>query len=199
MLSLDDYGAIFAVIGLVGVLLLASPTLGFVLHFSGSEPFSELYILGPGHMAEGYPFNVKAGEEYGVYVGVANHMGLSSYYLVCVKFRNQSEPLPNVTEGSPSPLPAIYMYRVFVEDGGSWETFLRFSFSGVSRFGNQCLVESLTVNDFTFTVNKWALWDSANKGFYYQLFIELWIYDLEYGGFRFHNRFVSLWLNMSVS
>lgn len=197
MLSLDDYAAVFAVAGLVGVLLLASPTLGFILHLSSSEAFSELYILGPGHMAEGYPFNVKAGEEYGVYVGVGNHMGVSSYYLVCVKLRNQSDPLP--TAGSPSPLPSIYELRVFVEDGGSWEKFLRFSFSGVSRFGNQCLVESLKVDDFTFTVNKWALWDPGNRGFFYQLLIELWIYDLEYGGFRFHDRFVSLWLNMSVS
>ncbi|MBS7635388.1 DUF1616 domain-containing protein [Candidatus Bathyarchaeota archaeon] len=199
MLSLDDYAAIFAIIGLAGVLLLASPTLGFVLRLSGSERFSELYILGPEHMAEGYPFNVRAGEEYGVYVGVGNHMGSSSYYLVYVKFRNQSDPLPNVTAGLPSPLPAVYEHRVFVEDEGVWESFLRFSFSGVSRFGNQCFVESLNVNGSAFTVNKTAFWDAANRGYYYQLFNELWIYDPEYGGFRFHNRFVSLWLNMSIS
>jgi len=75
MLNIEDYRLIFASVGLIGVLLFASPTLGFLLHLPGGERFSELWILGPSHMIEGYPSKVKVGESYLVYVGVGNHMG----------------------------------------------------------------------------------------------------------------------------
>ena len=197
MLRLEDYKAVFATLGLIGVLLFASPTLGLVLRLPGGEKFSELWVLGPGHMAEDYPFNVKAGEDYLVYVGVGNHMGSSAYYVVYVKFRNQSEPLPNATAGMPSPLPPLYEYRAFIENDESWEHPLNFSFSNVSFNENGCLVGNLTVNDVVFNVDKVAGWDAENSGFYYQLFIELWIYNVEPAAFEFHNRFVGLWLNMT--
>jgi hypothetical protein len=197
MMQLDDCKVMFCVVGLAGVLLLASPTLSFVWHLPGGERFSEFWILGPGHMAEDYPFNVKADELYSIYVGVANHMGSSSYYTAYVKFRTQSEPLPNVTAGTPSPLSPLYEYRAFLEDGATWEVPLTFSFSGVSFFNNQSLVTSLTVDDHAFGVDKSASWDGENNGYYYQLFLELWIYQVGSDAFEFHNRFVGLWLNMT--
>ena len=197
MLKLEDYRVVFVAAGLIGVLLFASPTVGLVLHLPGGERFSELWVLGPGHMAEDYPFNVTAGVSYLVYVGVGNHLGSSSYYLVYVKFRNQTEPLPNATAGTPSPLSPLYEYRVVVQDGKTWEAPLTFSFSRVSRFENKCLVEALTINDVMFAVDELAMWDVNGTGYYYQLFLELWIYSLESESFQFHNRFVSRWLNMT--
>jgi uncharacterized membrane protein len=192
MLKIEDYKAVFATVGLVGILLFASPTLGFVLHLPGGEKFSELWILGPTHMAEDYPFNVRAGENYLVYVGVGNHMGSSAYYIVYLKFRNQTAPLPNATAGTPSPLNATAEYRIFLQGGESWEAPLTFSF-----IGNQSVIQSLIVNNVEFAVNKTALWDVENNGYYYQLFMELWIYNIEFQALEFHNRFVGLWLNMT--
>ena len=149
-------------------------------------------------MAEDYPFNVAAGGEYAVYMGVGNHMGSSSFYNVRVKCRNQSEPLPNATVGTSSPLPTLYEEMVFVEDGGTWETSLNFSFTGVSFSGNHCQVKSLRINGFTFDMDKTVLWDEENRGFYYHLFIELWIYWVESDAFEYHNRFVGIWLNMTA-
>jgi len=197
MLKLEDYKVVFATLGLVGILLFASPTLGLVLRLPGGEKFSELWVLGPGHMAEDYPFNVGADVNYLVYVGVGNHMGCSAYYVVYVKFRNQTESLPNATAGTPSPLPPLFEFCVFVEDGKSWEAPLRFSFSNVSFSENRSFVESLMMNGVTFNVDKSASWDVENNGYYYQLFIELWIYNVEPAAFEFHNRFVGLWLNMT--
>lgn len=37
------------------------------------ESFTELYILGPGGMAEGYPRNLTVGEDASVIIGIANH------------------------------------------------------------------------------------------------------------------------------
>jgi hypothetical protein len=168
-----------------------------VLHLPSGERFSELWILGPGHMAEGYPFNVRAHVSYLVYLGVGNHMGSSAYYGVYVKFRNQSEALPNATAETPSPVPSLYEYRVFLEDGKSWEAPLTFSFSDISIVENRSTVGSLAINDFSLSVDKPALWDVENNGYYYQVFMELWIYDASSGAFQFHNRFVGIWLNMT--
>jgi len=199
MLKLYEYRNIFIAVGLAGFLLLASPSLALVLHLPASERFSELWILGPEHMAEGYPFNVRADATYLVYLGVRNHMGSSAYYSVYVKFRNQSEPLPNSTTGTPSPLWTLYEYRVFLEDGRSWEAPLTFSFSNVSVVENRSIVGSLVINDFSLSVDKSALWDADGKGYYYRVFMELWIYDASSGAFQFHNRFVGIWLNMTVA
>jgi len=197
MLKIEDYKAVFASVGLIGILFFASPTLGLVLRLPGGEKFSELWILGLGHMAEDYPFNVKAGEDYLVYIGVGNHMGSSAYYVVYVKFRNQSEPLPNATAGTPSSLLPLYEYRVIVQDGKTWEAPLTFSFPYVSRFENQCVIEALIINNVTFSIDKSTAWDVNNTGYYYQLLIELWIYNVESEDFVFHNRFVGIWLNMT--
>jgi hypothetical protein len=198
-MDIKEYRTLFVVVTLVLALVAASPALSVVVPFQvASERFSEIWLLGPGHMAEDYPFNVVADESYLVYVGVGNHMGSSAYYMIYVKFRNQTEVLPNATAGTPSPVPPLYEYRVFVEDGETWEAPLSFSFSGVSFFENRSLVESFTVNDGVFEVDKLAFWDSENNGFYYQVFVELWIYRAESNGFEFHNRFVGLWLNMTA-
>jgi hypothetical protein len=199
MLKIEDYKIIFTAVGLVGALLFASPTLSLVFHLPLVEGFSELWILGPEHMAENYPFNVRAEESYLVYIGIGNHMGSSAYYAVYVKFRNQTEPLPDDKAGKPSPLEPLYEYRVFLKDGDSWEFPLNFSFSNISFLDNQSLAGTIRINDAAFNVDKPALWDANYTGYYYQLFFELWIYDVEAEAFQFHNRFVGIWLNMTFS
>jgi hypothetical protein len=198
-MKLEDYKIVFVALGLIGVLILASPIPGLVLHLPGGEKFSALWVLGPGHMAEDYPFNVTVGVNYLVYVGVGNHMGSSAYYVVYVKFRNETEPLPNMTTGAPSVLAPLYEYRVFLEDNGSSEVPLTFSFSNVSSVGGQSTVGNLTINGVPFGVDKPVSWDAVNSGYFYQLFIELWIYNPASDGFSFHNRFVSRWLNVTAS
>jgi len=165
----------------------------------GSERFSEFWLLGPWRMAEGYPFDVGVDETYSVFVGVGNHMGGSEYYMVCVKFRNSTQSLPDVNGSLPSILPPLYEYRFFVGDGESWESRLTFGFEAVSLVGDVVFVGDIVVDGVVFGVDASAGWDSEFSGFYFQLFFELWRYDVTSQGFRFHNRFVGLWLNMTVS
>lgn len=201
-MRIADYKLIFIGVGLVGILLIATPALGMVVHLPGEEPFSELYILGPGHMAENYAFkvNVTSGKNYSVYLGVGDHLGFwsSAYYLLYVKFRNMSDPLPNSTLAVPSSLPPLYEYRVVLKDGRSWEAPLSFSFSDVSFSENKSRVGVLQINGVEFNVSKESSWDTRFRGFYYQLFVELWIYDAKFQTFYYHNRFVSLRLNMTA-
>jgi len=197
MWSLNDWKAVFVAVGLIGVLGFSLFSVVLFARGPPGEVFSELYALGPGHMAEGYPFNVSEGGSYMVYLGVGNHMGSSVYYEVCVKFRNSSESLPNATSGESSSLPVLYRYRVFLGDGGVWEAPLNFSLLNVGFDGNVSSVGRLDVDGVVSDVNKIAMWDNETKGFYYQVFVELWRYDVTTSRLGFDNRFVSLWLNVT--
>jgi hypothetical protein len=199
MWSLDDCKLVFIALGLVGVLVCSVPAASVFVRLPGGERFSELYMLGPGRMAEDYPFNVQAGRDYLVYLGVVNHLGGAEYYSVVVKLRNASEPLPNGTSVTPSPVPVLYRYSVFLVEGQSWEGALSFGFDGVVFGENVSLVSKVLVNDAAVPVDKVAAWDAVNSGYYYQLVVELWLYNATSRSFGYHNRFLSRWLNMTGS
>jgi len=198
--NLEEYHTLFIVGTLVLALVAASPAVGVVVPFGGgSERFSEFWLLGPSHMAEGYPFNVTAGEDYRVFVGVGNRMGGSEYYSVCVKFRNSSQSLPDITGSEPSVLPTLCEYLFFVGDGEVWEMPVTFGFGDVVVEGDFLVVGDVTVDGVVFPVDVSAVWDVERGGCFFQLFFELWRYDVVSESFRFDDRFVGLWLNMTGS
>ena len=199
MVKLEEYKLVLAVVGLIGVLLLASPVIAAVVRFPGGEQFSELYVLGPGHMAENYPYSVVPGRTYSVYVGVGNHLGSSAFYVLYVMFQNRSDTLPNATTGAPSPSQPLYEYRFAVTDGNVWENFLSFSVSNTSISANQSMIRQLTVNDVGFDVDKPSVWDSNSTSYYYRLVLELWLYDSASNSVQFNSRFVYLQLNLTQS
>lgn len=198
-MSLEDLKLTYMLACFALGLIILSPTLGMILRLPAGERFSELWILGSNHMAEDYPFNVKAYSPYNVTLGVANHMGSLEYYRIYVKFRNQTEPLPNSVNGTPSPLNPIFEYQLFLRDGEEWEKTIIFSFEGAPSESGSFTVSNIVFDGYVLNVNKTTLWDEVNKGFYFQLFFELWIYDAGVSDFLYHNRFVGFWLNMTSS
>jgi hypothetical protein len=178
-------------------LIFLSPTLAVIVPVPEGQKFSELWILGPTHMMEGYPFNVSAGETYKVYLGVGNRIGHLGYYRVYVKVRTQSELSPNSSSGAPSSLESLFEYNVFLRDNETWEREFSFSFEGVSFEENTCRVSKVLVGDYAVDLNKVAVWNDTSNAFYYELFFELWIYNVASQSFQFNNRWVGLWLNMS--
>jgi hypothetical protein len=198
--NLEEYRILFLVVTLGLALVAAYPALAMVVPFTGgSEEFSEFWLLGPSHMAEGYPFNVTAGEEYSVFVGVGNHMGGSEYYMVCVKFRNSTQSFPDVDGSVPSSLPTLYEYRFFVGDGEVWESPVTFGFQNVSVEDGVLSVDDVMINGMVFPVDASTSWDSEGVGYFFQLFFELWRYDTLLKSFRFHDRVVWLRLNITGS
>lgn len=199
LMSLDDVKSLYVLSCFVLCLIILSPTFAVFLFFPSGERFSELWVLGSGHMAEDYPFDVEAGGVYRIYLGIGNRMGDLRYYRVYVKFRNQTEALPDVSNGMPSVLDPVFEYRLFLRDSETWEREVLFSFEGVSFEGNVCRVSGLVVGGCALSVDKYVLWDEVNRGFYFQLFFELWLYDASVSDFRYHDRFVGIWLNMTAS
>ena len=199
-MNLEEYRALFLVVTLGLTLLAASPVLCMVAPFQeGSKKFSEFWLLGPSHLVEDYPFNVVAGEMYNVVVGVGNNLHCSEYYLVTVKFRNITQPLPDANSFSPSSLPALYEFRFFVEDKEVGESPVTFGFQDVSVDDDVLSVGDVIINDMVFPVDASTRWNSENSMFYFQLFFELWRYDVDSHSFMFHDQFVYITLNMTAS
>jgi hypothetical protein len=192
------YRTIFFAVGLVGILIFASPTISLYLKLPSSEPFSTVYFLGPDQTFNSIPFNVKSNVTYTVYLGIENHEGAVGYYEGLVKLRNDTEPLPNATLGAPSTLPVVYQYNVFLLDGQAWEAPLKFRINSVNTDGLS-QIQSITINNIDFTVNKTAAWDSEDNGFYYELFAELWAFNPSDSGFHFDNRCVHFYLNVTAA
>jgi hypothetical protein len=197
--NLEEYRTLFMVATLGLALVAASPALGVVLPEVGSERFSEFWLLGPNHMIGDYPSNVVSGEVYNVFLGVENHMGGSEYYRVYVKFGSGSEFLPDIDGGVPSVLSPLYEWQFFVGDGGVWESAVTFGFEDVVVEGDVLSVGGVVVDGEGFPVDVSVVWDSEKGGYFFVLFFELWCYDVEYDSFRFDDRFVGLWLNMTAS
>ena len=188
---------IFLAVGLISVLLFASPTIGLLVKPPSGEQFSEFYLLGPHHMLENYPYNIGVGQNYSMYVGVVNNLGSTAYYTVYLKFRNQTDPLPNAAYGTPSALEPIYEYQFCLSNGERWEVPLMFSVWEASTNSNKSTVNQLLINGLVFNVNKSAAWDANNSGFPYGLVYELWVYNTTISAVQFHNRYVSLRLNLA--
>jgi len=178
-------------------LLLLSPTLAIIIKLPEPERFSQIWILDSDHTTENYSYNVRANEAYRVYVDVGNHMGGLEYYMVYVKFRNQTDPLPNETAGTASPLSPLYEYRFLLQHGQSFEAPLTFSFHGLSFFNGYCFVENVTVNELGLSIGKSVLWNVNSTSYECQFFFELWMFNAEFGAFEYQNMFVTMGLNMT--
>jgi len=178
-------------------LIFLSPSLAMIVHFPEGEKFSELWILGSTHQMNDYPFNVSQGVSYHVFLGLGNQMGSLEYYSIRVKLRNQSEPMSDNSAGTPSGLPTAYEYRLFLRNNSTWEKEFSFSFNDVSFEGNLSRISAVSIDGHPINVNKIALKDQRDNGFYYEMFFELWIYNSTASAFQFHNRTVGFWINLN--
>jgi len=198
-MKLKDYKLVFVAVGLIGVLLIATPAIAGAIHLPGGEQFSELYLLGPNQMAANYPSNIAIGQNYSVYVGVGNQLGSSAYYVLYVKLGNETDPLPNNALGTPSSLQPLFEYQFSIQNSVNWESLLNFSVSSASISGNNSHINTLQINGVTFNVDKPAMWDSNSAKFKYQLLFELWSYNVQTGSVGFNDRYVNLQLNLTIN
>jgi hypothetical protein len=182
----------------------ASPALSRLLVYPRTDFFTELWLLGSNNMAEDYPYNITQGQSYNVSLGIGNQFGYMAYYLVEVKFRNSTQSEPSSfgppSNQTPSSLPSLYNATAFVADQATWELPITFSFGfkydqALSRVEFTDIVFNNVVLSLT---NYVSAWNSTRRDFFGNLFFELWIYNRTTSVFQYHQRFVSLVLNMTV-
>lgn len=204
-MSLGDYRVLFLVVTAVLALIVVSPALSRLLVLPRTEFFTELWMLGPDRVAEDYPFNISRNQDYGVFLGVGNRLGYCGYYLVEVKFRNQSQPAPTsfgpIETRVASSLPSLFNITAFVADEAVWELPLQFSFDYVWDEGRSKVdFLGLRLNDVWLNMTDYTVsWDPDKREFRGFLFFELWLYNVSSNVFQYHGRFVGLRLNMTAS
>ena len=184
------------------ILVAATPTIAMFVHLpSSSASFSELSLLGPELDARNYPFNIKRNETYRVYVSVGNRLGQTAYYQILVKLCNQTQASPVTSNSTPSTMPALYQYNFFAANGDTWQSELTFSIENSTKQNQTSAIERMIINRVTVTLDpaSQATWNITRAGFYYQLLLELWRYNLASEAFQYDNRFVGLWLNVTDS
>jgi hypothetical protein len=183
------------VCALVGLIILY-PTLASIVKLPGQETYSEIWLLGPGHKGEGYPFNISQGQAYSVFLEIRNHMSEEQYYMIRVKFKGGDEPWPS-HGGVPSSQPTLLEYRVSLVDGEDWEKLVSFSIQSITFTNTTCTVSQISVDNHPVTIEKTSAWNETNLGFYFTLFFELWRYNNVVSGFQYDKRFVGIPLNMT--
>ena len=199
-MDLQQYKAIFIITSSVIALLVASPVLQTVLVYPQTEFFTELWLLGPQHSAENYPYNITSNGSYSVFLDVSNHLGSCAYYVVKVKFRNQTQSSPNSYNRTSSSLDPLYNVNIFLADNSSWELPLTFSFEYYYDSSSSCIYfSSLQLNNVALNLNGYSTsLDSDRSLFFGDLIFEIWLYNEAIGDFQYHNRYVNLQLNFLV-
>jgi hypothetical protein len=197
MINLSTLKWSYLAVCIILALIIISPSLSQFVKLPEGEAFSEFYILDSNHMADNYPFNMSIGQVSNVFLGVVNHMSDLEYYVIYLKFGNQSDLLPDSVTGTPSDLASIFEYRTFLQDDVSWEMQLSFAVENITFEENTTMVSSLVIDGHMVSVDRSTMWDSEAHGYYYQLFFELWRYDPAVATFQYHNRFLRLSLNMT--
>lgn len=194
--KLKETKLILVAVGLISVLLFASPTLSLLIRAPIGQQFTEIYVLGNNHTFENIPFNIKAGVQYSIYLGIVNNMAASFYYTCFVKLANETQ-LPSATSGQPSSLSPVFESKIFLLSGQGFESPLTFQVNGATITNGVCTLSDISINGIDSQINKSTSWNAGKTGFYYNLFIELWIFNASRGIIEYNDRFVSLNLNMT--
>jgi len=204
-LNLSEIKVFFFIVTAVVALIVASPALSRILVFPRTEFFSEMWLLGPNHNAEDFPYNVSRGQNYNIFLSVGNQLGYCAYYVVQVKLRNETQSMPTsigpVEDQTPSTMPSLFNISAFVADEQNWELPISFSFDYEANL-NESKVEfkSLAINDEVLDLEGYTTaWNGTKSLFYGNLIFELWIYNSQATVLSYHRRFVDLKLNMTTT
>lgn len=199
-MNLQEYRILFMVIISVSALLVASPALQRLLTLPQTEFFTELWLLGPEHKAENYPFNITRNENYNVFLGVGNHLGHCAYYVVQVKFRNLTQSAADSFNRTSSSLSSLYNITAVVADKETWEMPIVFSFDyQYNENASQVNFNRLMFNNVALNLNgSSTAWDPQANRFFGNLFFELWIYNDTISTFQYHERYTDLKFNITI-
>ena len=204
-MNLQECKTVLIIITAVLALLVASPALQRLLVYPQTEFFTEMWLLNPEHKAENFPFNITSNNNYNIFLGIGNHLGSCAYYSIQVKFRNQTQPAADSFNQTASSLPPLHSITTLVADKENWESPVTFSFAytysqdPVNATLSKVNVNNIFLNGARLDLEGFsATWDPERNGFLGNLFFELWIYSETTGGFQYHQRYTSLWFNMTV-
>ena len=126
-MPIQQYKTTILVVTIVLALFAASPAIQRLVVAPQTAGLTELSVLGSYQNAT-YPFNVTSGQNYPLYLKIDNHLGSCAYYLIEVKFRNETQSAPNSFTQTPSALPSLGNLSVCVANNQTIELPITVSF-----------------------------------------------------------------------
>lgn len=195
----NQYKSVVLIVTAVLALFAASPALQRVSLTQQSVHLTELSILGSYDNAT-YPVNVTSGQSYQLHITVDNHLGSLAYYVIEVKFRNQTQSAPDSFAKSDSNLPSLGDFTFCLADGQSLElpVTVALNYDPDLYVANQLDMQNVKVNGFQLSTGQTTIaYDTQRGGYYGNLFFELWLFNDTTNSFQYNQRYVSLWLNMT--
>jgi hypothetical protein len=199
-MGFQQYKSVLLVVVIVSALFAASPVIQHFLVVPQKDFFTELSLFGQYHNAT-YPSNVTSGENYRLYLDVANHLGSDSRYAIEVKFRNQTQSAPDSFIHTASALPSLGNFTFSVADNGTLELPIDISFQYAlnAKVTSKLDIQNIIINNDTVNVNKATVTrDFQRQGFYGNLFFELWIFNSTIQTYQYNQRYVGLWLTFNT-
>ncbi len=200
-MKIQRYKLVILSIFLASALIVASPALQQLTLFPQTQYLTELSLLGKNHEAV-YPSNITEGENYRLYLDVTNHLGSCAYYVVEMKFRNLTQSGPDSFNHTHSDLPSLGSLTVFAADEAQVELPIDVSFQyNVNERNSSILdMQAISLNGAVLDVNATSIAkDPITRGFYGNLFFELWLYNDTANAFTYNERYVSLWLKFNTT
>ena len=193
--------ALIIVLTAVLALFVASPAIQRVLAPPQTDFYTELWILDSAHTANNYPFNIVQGNNYKIYLDIANHLGHCSYYTIEVKLWNDVMPYLGNFNNTPVNIPSLYNLTAFVPNKSTWELPITFSFTyNVNSANSQVNFSEMTLNGAVLNLNGYSTTyrGQAPKGYFGNIYFELWLYNSTIGESQYNDRYVNLPLNMTT-
>jgi uncharacterized membrane protein len=199
-MALQQYKTLLLVVTVVLALFVASPAIQQLVAVPQTTYLTELSLFGSYHNAT-YPYNVTVGQNYPLYLNVENRLGYCAYYLIEVKFRNQTQSAPDSFNHTSSDLSSLGKISFIVANNEAMQLPIDISFQYKLDGNNkdQLDMQNIIVNGFSLSVSPTTIaWDPQRIGYYGNLFFELWIFNDTTNAFQYNQRYVSLWLNMTT-
>ena len=197
---LQQYKTLLLVVTVVLALFVASPAIQQLVAVPQTTYLTELSLFGSYHNAT-YPYNITVGQNYPLYLNVDNHLGSCAYYLIEVKFRNQTQSAPDSFNRTRSNMASLGNISFIVANNEALQLPIDISFKYKLDGNNkdQLDMQNIIVNGFSLSVSPTTIaWDPQRFGYYGNLFFELWIFNDTTNAFQYNQRYVSLWLNMTT-
>lgn len=192
------YRALLLVIVAILALVIASPLIEQYVTAPKTEPLTEFFVLGPYHNAT-YPYNLTSGNVYPLYLNVGNNLGAQANYKIEIKFRDQNQSAPDSFNHTPSSLQPLTDFTIKVPDGQTMELQVNLVFNyEVDSILGESVLDEIVINGTSIDMKGQILpWDFKENAFLGNIFFELYLYDEAKGGFVYHQRYVSLWVNLN--
>lgn len=191
-MNLGQYKILAVVIAATVALFLASPVLSQLLSNTQTDNFTEFSLLGPNHDTATYPYSIKSGQSFTLYLDIDNHLGYVGNYLIELKFGDEFSSLPNSFNKTSSTQPVLWETPVTVDNQKKLEMPLT-----ISLTYDSATLRSITINGYSVDGKSIVVTSDPKGGLFGNLFFELWLFNDTTNSYDYNQRYVGLWLNLT--